>query len=169
MTMIPDNILEVYDADHLQTVIDANELGPEGVTEAMCERIIDVAHQRTQSRMEGPLDDTKDPQLVFTNWDQFCRETFGSDSGSPNRFALTEINWDVSDDRQAWLCEEAVAIQQGWLESGDSRRTQLEEIDVSDDEYVDDPGTFWCPKEYTTALTFADELLRDMPAAADAM
>lgn len=160
-----------FSAEHLVELIEANEFGP-SINEEMAERIIDIARRRTQARGSNPMEQEKDV-LVFTNWDNFCRDTFGSSgTGSenvPNRFALCVPNFDASTGRKAWLCEEAVAIQQDWLETEDGRKTQIELIDQSDTDYVNDPKTFWSPKDYTAMVGFGNELVKEKPSAADAM
>lgn len=169
--MIPKNVTEAYTADNLVQIVDANEFGPK-LGSAAAERIIEVARQRTQARGAATEAPEKD-FLIATNWDNFCRETFGSSkvgaNNVPNRFALGTIDWEVSGGKQAYLVKNAVALQQGWLNSGDERKTKASEIDVTDDGYVDEAGVMWVPKDYTMVVELSDELVREEMDIGDAM
>lgn len=169
---IPQNVPSAYTTDNLVELIEANEFGPH-ITEEMADRIIDLARRRTQARSENTVEVGEKDFLVFTDWDSFCRDTFGSDGvgddNVPNRYALCVPNFKVSSGRDAWLCKEAVAIQQGWLESGDGRRSSIEEVDQTDTSFHDDREEFWAPKEYTAMIGFGDDLVRQDPKVADAM
>lgn len=169
---LPRDVESAYTVDNLVGLVEANEYGPKMTTE-MAERIIDLAARRTQTRGESTVDRGRKDFLVMTTWDNFCRDTFGSDevndNNVPNRYALVVPHWKASSGRNAWLCKEAVAVQQGWLESGDGRRSQLEQIDQTHTSYHDERGEFWAPKEHTAVLGFGDELVYEDPKLADAM
>lgn len=166
---IPKNVVEVFSADHMAEIIESNEFGPE-INEEMCERLIDLAAMRTETRMQGDtLDTGQKDYLVMTTWDNFCRETFGSSGKAPNRFALATIDFEVSSGRDAYLCNDAMSVQQKWLESGDERCTQMEEIDQTNTEFHDEKREFWSPKDYTAVIAFANELVTPDPKLEDAM
>lgn len=162
-----------YDAEHLHELLSANKNCPPNVTGEMVEMIVDAIRER--DGIETAFDSLDHVQLVFTDWDKFCRQKFGESrrhgNEIPNRFAVCKIDFDVSDGRDAWLCKEADAVQMGWLLSGDGRKTKLSPIDQSDTEHVNDARTFWAPKEYVSVVTIhADCLAPDTDAvAADAM
>jgi len=169
---VPETVASAYTTDHLVQLVEANEYGPT-ITEPMADRLIDLATRRTQARGTDATHVGERDFLVMTTWDEFCRNTFGGDDvkehNVPNRFALCVPDFEVSSGREAWLCKEAVAVHQGWLESGDGRRTEMTTIDQSDTQFHDDPGEFWCPKECTGMVGFGDELVYEEPAVADAM
>jgi hypothetical protein len=159
-----------YTVDNLQQLLDANEYAPP-ITDDVVDRLVAVAQARVSA--ESAYDNVGPIDLVFGTWDNFCRETWGSSSTDygtePNRFMLCTINEDVSENRDAWLCEEADVIQQGWLTTGDGRKSKLKHVDVSDTEFVDDTRTCWCPKEYLGRVSMSNELLTPEGTAADAM
>lgn len=165
---IPKNVIEVFDADHMAEVVGANEFGPE-IDADMAQRLIDLAKQRTQAQMDHSLDESEKYVLVMTTWDNFCRDTFGSSGSAPNRFALCTIDWSASAQNKAYLCKDAMAVQQKWIESGDSRCTQMEEIDQSGTDFHDETREFWAPKDYVAIVSFSDELVAPDAKIEDAM
>lgn len=169
---VPQSVVSAYTAENLVEVVEANEFGPD-ITEDMADRLIDMARRRTQARCDSTVNVGEKDFLVFTDWDSFCRDTFGSSTldgdSIPNRFALAVPNFQVSIGRDAWLCKDAVAVQQNWLETGDGRCNQLEEVDQTNTQFHDDVREFWSPKDYTALVGFGDELLYEEPKAADAM
>lgn len=169
---IPKNVVTAYTPENLEEIVNANEFGP-GIDINMAGRLIDLARRRTQARSTDTMNQGEKDFLVFTDWDNFCRDTFGSSgSGSdnvPNRFALGVPNWEVSADKDAYLIKEAVAVQQGWLETGDGRRSEIEEVDQTDTSFHDETGEFWAPKDYTALVGFGDDLVYEEPKLADAM
>ncbi|WP_226041213.1 hypothetical protein [Natrinema sp. DC36] len=165
---VPKKVVSAYGSDELVQIVESNEFGPE-INSDMAERLIELAKQRTQSR-GNPLEVTKD-YLLCTTWENFCWDTFGGsekgDETVPNRFALVTPNFGVSGD--AWLCKNAVTVDQWWLEEEDDRRSQIEEIDQSDSEFHDESGVFWAPKDYTALIGFGDGLVQESATVADAM
>jgi len=167
--------LRAFSAAELVDKIEEAELGPDlpdAVVREAAERLITLANQHTTARGDGGLNQEKD-YIICTNWDNFCRDTFGSsqfpEGDVPNRFALATVDFEVSKGRKAWLCKNAVAVQQGWLETGDSRKTQMKEIDQTDGDFLDKVGQFWSPREYTLLIELGDDLVKDETSLEDAM
>lgn len=168
----PKSIESAYTTDNFIQLIEANEYGPV-ITETQAERIIDLAARRTQTRKETAFDGEPKDFLVTTTWDNFCWETLGGSSldggETPNRFALGVPNFDVASGRDAWLIEDAVVVQQGWLETNDGRKSEIKEVDQTDTSYHDEHGEFWAPKDFTALIGLSEELLGLDADAAEAM
>lgn len=164
----PQGTVVAYTVDELVDIIEANEYGPE-ITTDMAERLVDLASRRTQARADSAFEEVDRDYLLMTTWDNFCRDTFGSASGVLNRFALCVPNVEVSRRKNAWLCERAVAVQQPWLETGDGRCTQIEQIDQTHTDFHDEVGKMWAMKDYTALVTFGDGLVRRTPKIEEAM
>lgn len=142
MTAIPNTILTAYDADHLHSLVDSNEHA-HSLTVTECDRLYSVSSQRDTS------------MIITTDWATLARENLGSRNNKPNYYGLCDINWDVSEHKGAWLCENATAVTRDWLATGDGRKRTLQNVDVTDTEYVDEKGVLWWPKEYTFVFTVA--------------
>jgi hypothetical protein len=159
-----------YTVDNLHQLLESNQYAP-AVSDDIVDRIVEVTQARVSA--DGAYDDVGELDLVFGTWDNFCRDTWGSSSTDygtePNRFLVCRINEDVSQNRDAWLCEDADVIQQGWLTTGDGRKSKLKHVDVSDTEFVDESRVCWCPKEYLGRIALSNELLTPDGTAADAM
>lgn len=168
----PRDVPSAYSVQELHQMIESNEYGP-AVAEVAVDRIVEVASSRTQARAEGALDAVQNDCLVFTTWDSYCREKFGSAATEgksfPNRFALAVPDFRVSMTKDAWLCKDAVALDHVWLENGDGRRSKLQTIDQTDKSHCDEQGVFWAPKDYVSLIGLSDELVRDSPSVSDAM
>lgn len=159
----PESVPTAFSKDHLADLIEANEFGPP-ITDEQLDRVIELLCQRNDATAFDDVDDV----LVMSTWNRFCEETFGKHDHLLNRFAFGRPNWKVSHVHDAYLFEHGASIQQGWLESGDGRMRQLEQIDCTDTRHVDEVGTFWAPKEYVAVFAISAEMLSDAKAC-DAM
>lgn len=154
--------------DDLLDIINASEYAADDVSLEMCERLIALAAERTQSRGESAFEQEKD--YVFTSdWQNMVQEKLGSHGDRANEFALGVINPDISSGKDAYLVEEGIVPQWRWLESGDGRMNDVIEVDLTDTDYHDNAGEMWWPKDYTLVVELADSLVKTTPSAADAM
>lgn len=160
-----------YSVDNLQSLCNANDLAPD-LTGDEAERIVEIAQQRASSRgEESALDaDTKEV-LIATTWNTYASDNFGRDNNNLNKFAIGELNVDVSAGKRATLFNNTVVVQQGWLESGDSRRTEIEYYE--DDEYGgSDVGDLWIANgaaEYIALFALSSELIHGKVSLSDAL
>lgn len=150
-----------YDADQLADLLTANSDAPT-ISEGEVARIVELAQQRADARgEESALDETQMDCLIATEWDGFAGGEFGYDNGSLNQFAMGVFEEDVSAMQQASLFTDAVVIQDGWLTTGDSRRSQIVEYEDTEFEGSDE-GELWIPDkaaEYICIIGLSDELV----------
>jgi len=160
-----------YTVDNLQSLCDANDVAPD-ISDDEAQRLVELAQQRAESRgEESALDaDTKEV-LIATTWNGYASDNFGYDDNLLNKFALGELNVDVSAGKRATLFNNTVVVQQGWLQSGDSRRTKLRHYE--DDDYDGgDVGDLWVANgaaEYIAMFELSSELIHGQTQLADAV
>jgi len=135
-TNIPNTVLTAYDADHMHSLIESNN-NASTLTHEECDRLYSV------------LTDSHTDVVITTTWVGLARDTFGVRNNQPNQYAHCTINWDVSVDKGAWLCENVAAITHDWLQTGDGRKKQTETVDCTNTEFVNEEGVCWWPKEGT--------------------
>jgi len=136
--------METYGSHHLMSLLVANEYAVD-LSEDGCERLLTM------------MDKYDSEVLLGTNWDSMARDNLGDSGDTPNYYAIGNVDWDVSSDRQAYLLKDAYAVQQEWLDRGDGRLTKVKQIDVSDGKYVDEAGVAWFPKQYVYVCAAAEE------------
>ena len=160
-----------YTVDNLQSLCNANDVAPD-ISDDETQRLIELAQQRAESRgEESALDaDTKEV-LIATTWNGYASDNFGYDDNLLNKFALGELNVDVSAGKRATLFNNTVVVQQGWLQSGDARRTKLQHYE--DDDYDgSDVGDLWIPLsacDYIALFAISNDLIHGQKQIADAM
>mgnify|MGYP000105399959 CR=1 FL=1 len=166
-----DNYPEAYTADNLEQILDANDscptIGPDEL-----DRIIELAQQRADKRgEENALDEHQTDCLIATNWDGFAEGEFGRDNGQINQFAMGVYEEDISSGKGATLFTDTMVLQDGWLHSGDGRRSKVKHY--IDDEYDNaDRGEMWIPKgaqDYICIVKLSAELIHDDADASEAM
>lgn len=162
---------EAYDTDHLQELINANSSCPDVALDEV-KRIVDLAERRAQLRGEDSSLDVSDTDcLIATDWTGFASGEFGYDNGEVNQFAMGVLNEEASSGKDATLFNETVVLQNGWLQTGDGRRSKVEEYEDEDFEKAN-PGDMWIPKgaqQYIAIIAISSELVHGVPDAADAM
>lgn len=148
MSDVPADVVEVFDASHLQQVLDAAEFGV-GVSEAEADRLLSVAD-------EGHRD------VICTTWDGFCYDNLGETNG-PNRFVVAEIDYERSSGSKAWIVDSALVVQQDWLQTDDGRKAKTQFLDMTDGNEQfdgwDEVGQGSFPKDYVFACHVDDEAL----------
>jgi len=144
MTEIPNSVMETYSAHHLMSLLVSNDHAVD-LTEDGCERLLSMMNEYDSD------------VLIANNWDSMARDNLGSSGDSPNYYAIGNVDWEVSSDRQAYLLKDGYAVQQEWLDRGDGRLTKAKQIDVSDTKYVDEKGVCWFPKQYTFVVKPTEE------------
>lgn len=163
---------EAYTSDNLRQILDANDSIP-SLNEEQFDRLLELARQRAQSRgtaVETGLEDHEHDVLIATDWDSFAGNEFGYD-GDVNQFAFGTYNHNVSSTKNASLFTDTVVVQNGYLSTGDGRKSKLESYMDDDYEHADE-GDMWIPKsaqEYIGIVVLDAELLYDDPSAAEAM
>lgn len=160
-----------YTVDNLQSLCNSNGVAPD-ITEVHAERLVEIAQRRADSRGEdSALDAQESEVLIATTWNGYASDNFGYDNNSLNKFAFGELNVDVSAGKRATLFNNTVVVQQGWLQSGDSRRTQVEHYE--DDDYDgSDVGDLWIPHsacDYIALFELSSELIHGKTSLADAI
>jgi hypothetical protein len=150
---------EAYTADNFRQLLNANDDCP-SLSDGELQRLLDLAQQRASARGE-PLDDDQVDCLIATEWTGFTADEFGFDNGEANQFAMGVFEGDVSSGKGADLFNDTVVVQNGWLTTGDGRRSQIEEY--VDDEYDGaDTGELWIPngaQDYIAIIAISNELL----------
>lgn len=144
MQEVPQHVMECYSPHHLMSLLVSNDHAVD-LTEDGCERLLQI------------MDEYDSSVFIANNWDSMARDNLGSSGDSPNYYAIGNVDWDVSSDRQAYLLKDAYAVQQEWLDRGDGRLTKAKQIDVSDTKYVDEKGVCWFPKQYMFVVTPTEE------------
>lgn len=155
-------------AEDLQTIITGDQYAPDEVTIEMCERLVGLAAERTQTRGESPFEQEKD-YLFTSDWVNMVGDKLGYHNDRANQFALGRINESASTGKDAWLVADAIVPQWGWLETGDGRMSDVVDVDLTDTDYHDEPGEMWWPRDYTLVIEFRDGLVKGEASAADAM
>lgn len=161
---------EAYTADNLYEILDANSAVPDEFGTANLERLVEIAQQRADAR-GNPLEDDKQDCLIGTDWTGFAGNEFGYSGGKLNHFAFGVVQPGISSGKDATLFTDVQVVQQDWLETGDGRKTQLEQY-VDDDYDGADPGEMWIPDgaaQYIAIVVLSNELVHGEPTAADAM
>lgn len=162
---------EAYDAEHLQELINANDSCPDVAIDEV-NRIVDLAERRAQLREEDSVYDATDTDCVIaTDWTGFASGEFGYDNGEVNQFAMGVVNSDASSGKDATLFNETVVLQNGWLQTGDGRRSKVEKYEDEEFEKAS-VGDMWIPKgaqQYIAIIAIAPELVHGEPDLADAM
>lgn len=162
---------EAYTFDNLRQIINANDSCP-AVADDELKRLVDLAKQRASKRgEESALDAGQVDCIIATDWTGFASGEFGYDNGNVNQFAMGILEEEISADKRATLFNESVVVQRGWMETGDSRRSQVDQYEDEDYDNAE-PGEFWIPKsaqEYICIVALGPELLHGEIELADAM
>lgn len=162
---------EAFSAENLQELLNANDSCPSIAIDEV-ERIVELAEQRAQLREEDSSLDAKDIDCVIaTDWTGFAESEFGRDNSETNQFAMGVLNEEASSGKGATLFNETVVLQNGWLTTGDGRRSKIEEY-VDDEFESASSGEMWIPKgaqEYIAIIAISPELIHGSPDVADAM
>lgn len=165
------NYAEAYTIDNLMELLEANSGAPDAFGRDNAERIVTLAQQRADARGEqSQLDSDHVECLIGTDWAGFAGDEFGYHAGKLNKWALGVLDVGRSMGRDATLFKDAVVVQQGWLETGDARYTQIEEYE-SDFEGAS-RGELWIPRkaqDYIAIIALSPELIHGDASAADAM
>lgn len=157
-----------YTQDNLAQILNAND-SCQNFADDEVRRLVDLAQRRAQARADSALDDGEVDCIIATEWSGFTQDKgFGFDNGQRNGVAMG-VYTDESD--AATLFEDTVVVQQGWLSTGDGRRSKVEEFQ---DESWDDAttGTFWVPngaQPYLCIVALSNELVHGTTKVADAM
>jgi len=164
MVMYPD----AFNLDMLEDIFEANDAAP-SIDEAEMERLIEVAQE--VSGADSTLDADNEWCLIGTEWQSFCKNTFGDDDGLVNRFAIGVHEADISSGKGATLFSKTRIIQHQWLKGGDGRRQKY--CRYVDDDYEDaNAGDMWVPRgaqEYMLIVELKPELLHGQATIAEAM
>jgi len=157
-----------YDEGHLQELINANDSCPDVAIDEV-KRIMDLAERRAQIRgEESSLEAGAHDCVISTDWSGFASGEFGYDNGEVNQFAMGVYE---KDSGSATLFKDAVVLQNGWLQTGDGRRSKVEEYHDEDFDKAS-PGSFWIPKgaqDYIAIIAISGEAIHGEPDLADAM
>jgi len=163
--------IEAFDAAQLKDILDANDNAP-SINDEQFDRLLELARQHAsgESAVDTGLEEHEYEVLIATDWDSFAGNEFGYD-GDVNQFALGVYNNDVSSGKGADLFTDVVAVQNGYLATGDGRRAKTEQYE--DDDYDgSDPGEMWIPngaQNYIAIIALDPELLYGEATLADAM
>lgn len=152
----------------LAEIISESEYGPDDFTREMAERVLDVATERTRTRLDGPMDEGKDYVFV-SNWQNMTEDKLGRHDGHINMLAVGRIDFDTSDGKEAYLVKDAAVPQWKWLLEGDGRMNDVVDVDLSDGDYHDDPKEMWWPRDYAIVVEIADSIVKGQATVADAM
>lgn len=144
MTNVPNSVMETYSSHHLMSLLVSNDHAVD-LTEDGCERLLSIMNEYDSD------------VLIANNWDSMARDNLGESGDSPNYYAIGNVDWEVSSDRQAYLLKDGYAVQQEWLDRGDGRLTKAKQIDVSDTKYVDEKGVVWFPRDYVFVVNPTEE------------
>jgi len=159
---------KAYDANHLKSLIESNDSGPDCTTE-MSERLITLAQQRGSRRNESALTGVTEC-VIATNWVGYCSDTLGHDGDTLNHYMIGCHKADVSRMKNADLFTDTHIIQQQWLLSGDGRRSEVEPYE--DDFDGTDSGEVWIAnsaQDYLCIIELDDELVYGDASMSDAM
>lgn len=161
---------EAYTESNLNQILDANDSFPEYIDADARERLLTLAQSRAAAR-GGPLEDEKTDTIIATDWGGFASGEFGFDGDDMNQVALGVLNYGASVGKGATLFTDVSVVQDGWLTTGDGRKTQT--VEYVDEEYDNaTPGNMWIPngaQDYICIVTLSDELVHEDPTAAEAM
>lgn len=162
---------EAYTLDNLEQIIDSNDHCPSLARDEI-ERLVELARQRADARgTDSALEDEQTECLIATDWTGFASGEFGYDNGDVNQFAMGVLEERVSAGRDATLFSDTVIVQNGWLQTGDGRRSQVKAYEDEDYERSD-TGEMWIPKsaqEYIAIIALDPELIHGEPDASEAM
>lgn len=162
---------EAFNDENLQELINANGSCPDVAMDEV-QRLIDLAEQRAQLRDEdSSLDANRQDCIIATDWTGFASGEFGYDNGEVNQFAIGLLNEEASAGRDATLFNDTVVVQNGWLQTGDGRRSKIEQYNDDDFDGADE-GEMWIPRsaqEYIAIIALDGELVHGSPSASDAM
>lgn len=163
---------EAYTEANLREILDANENIP-SINDEQFERLLDLAQRRAKARgnsVDTGLERGEHECLIATEWNSFAGNEFGYD-GDVNQFAFGIYDHGVSKGKGACLFTDVVVIQNGYLATGDGRKTQFERYVDEDYENAED-GEMWIPRgaqDYIGIVVLDPELLYGEAEAADAM
>ena len=148
MSDVPANVIEVFDASHLQTVLDAAEFGV-SVSEAEADRLLSLATENQRD-------------VICTTWDGFCYDNLGATDG-PNRFVVARTDYERSSGSKAWIVDDAEVVQQDWLQTGDGRKAKTKDLDMTEGNAQfdgwDEVGQGSFPKDYVFTCRIDSEAL----------
>lgn len=164
---------EAYTADNLRQILDANDSVP-SLNDEQFERLVELAERRASGRGESAvntgLEQHEHECLIATNWDSFAGNEFGYD-GEVNQFAFGVYDHDISAGKGACLFTDTVVVQNGYLTTGDGRKTQFERY--MDEDYDNaNAGEMWIPRgaqDYIGIVVLDPELLFGEADIADMM
>lgn len=149
MTERPHDVMETYSASHLHKLLVSNQYAFD-LTENGVERLLSI------------MDEYNHNTFIANQWDSFARDNLGESGDTPNYYATGDVDWDVSEGKQAWLLKDGYAVSQKWLDNGDGRVKKATQIDVTDTEFVDEKGVCWFPKDYMFICHVTDEAFSEV-------
>lgn len=160
-----------YTVEELHDMVDSNGSCPSLAMDEI-ERIVQLAEQRAGVRGEdSALEADKRECLIGTDWNGFAADEFGHDNGDVNQFAMALLEADTSKGKNATLFSNTAVIQNGWLTSGDGRRSKTRQYE--DDDYDGSSiGELWIPngaEEYIAIIELDPELYHGEWKMEDAM
>jgi len=163
---------EAFTVDNLYQILDSNSVVADEFGHDNAERLVALARQRADSRGEqSALDSTETECIIGTDWTGFAGDEFGYDGGKMNKWAFGVCKEDISRGKDATLFTNVHVVQQDWLETGDDRKTKLEQYEDEDYENSE-PGEMWIPDaaaQYIAIIALSDELIHGDATVADAM
>lgn len=139
------------------------------LTTEQAERIVDLAQRRVHA--DSALEQHDTTCVLMTDWVSFAASEFGYDNDEMNTTAVGTYNHSASSGKNADKFDDVTVIQQGWLTTGDGRKTQMVEY-VDDDFDKASPGEMWVPhgaQEYMCIVALDSTLVHDNPSVAEAM
>lgn len=163
---------EAYTDENLRQILDANDSVP-SLNDEQFERLLDLARRRADGRgnsVDTGLEEHEHECLIATDWDSFAGNEFGYD-GEVNQFAFGIYDHDVSSGKGACMFTDTVVVQNGYLTTGDGRKTQFERYYDEDYDNANE-GEMWVPRgaqDYIGIVALSTELLHGEPDLADAM
>lgn len=168
------NYPTVSSKDELLKTINGSDKCPD-IAPDEADRLIDMAERRAQLRGEESAVEKgvgTDPDcIISTDWTGFASGEFDYDNGHVNQFAMGVLKEEVSAEKNATLFHDTVVVQNGWLQTGDGRRSKVEEYHDEDFDKAS-PGSFWIPhgaQDYIAIIAISGEAIHGEPDLADAM
>jgi hypothetical protein len=135
----------------------------------MIKRIVDIAQRRVNAGTA--LEQHEDVCVITTDWVSYASGNFGYDNNGMNTTALGIYDHERSTGKGADLFRKTCVIQQGWLVTGDGRKTQMKEYEDEDFDKAS-VGEFWVAngaQDYLCIVALDGTLVHDDPTAAEAM
>jgi hypothetical protein len=127
---------KAFDEDHLHELLKSNDSCATPARDEV-ERLDTLVEQRQDARTEPARD-----CLIATDWSGFAADNFGFDNGEMNEFAMG--TYERATDN-ADLFNDTVVVQNGWLTTGDGRRSQVQQYNDDDFDGAD-VGQLWLPR-----------------------